>query len=126
MIRTRIHTWLLLFALIDYGTYALVVGLHRSFSFYVIGGIYAWLAAVGAATGKWWSKPLVWSLGSMLLFEWLVYALINFRTGEFHPGSVTDFGLAVLPGLVLASVIGYCCYVVNFYVVPRPPSKRSR
>ena len=80
------------------------------------------LAAIGVATRKPWSKPLVWTMGVLIVAEWLVYTLMAYRRGVFQPGSWVEFCIALAPGVSMASVSGYCCYVVDAYVVRHQPS----
>jgi hypothetical protein len=126
MIRARIHILILLFVLIDYGVYSVAVGFRHMSWFYGIGGIYSLAAAGGVAAGKRWCKPLVWSLGVLVVLEWVGYTMVAYRSGPFHPGSIIEFCVALLPGLALTCVVGYCCYVVDVYVVRgRPPSESN-
>jgi hypothetical protein len=122
--RARIHTLILWFILVDYGVYSVAAAFENMSAFLGIGGIFALLAAIGVATGKTWSKPLVWTMGILIVVEWLAYTLIAYRSGVFHPGSWVEFCIALVPGVAMASVAGYCCYVVDAYVVPHRPPPR--
>lgn len=61
-------------------------------------------------------------MGVLIVAEWLVYTLMAYRRGVFQPGSWVEFCIALSPGVAMASVAGYCCYVVDAYVVRRQPS----
>ena len=80
---------------------------------YAFGGIYSLLAAYGASTSKRWARPFIYSLGVLLILEWLIYTIAAYRSGAFHPGSVVELIIALIPGALLATLIGYCCYVVD-------------
>src|ERR1700736_2043150 len=115
--RARVHTLILWFILVDYGVYSVAVALEKMSGFFAIGGILALLAAIGAATRKIWSKPLVWTMGILIVVEWLAYTVMAYRGGVFHPGSWVEFCIALVPGIAMASVAGNCCYVVDAYVI---------
>lgn len=117
--RARIHTFILWFILVDYGVYSVALAFEKRSGFLGIGGIFALLAAIGVVTRKIWSKPLVWTIGTLIVVEWLVYTLKAYRGGVFHPGPWVEFCIALVPGIAMASVAGYCGYVVDAYVVRR-------
>jgi hypothetical protein len=122
--RARVHTLILWFILVDYGVYSVAVAFEKMSGFFAIGSIFTLLAAIGVATRKTWSKPLVWTMGVLIVVEWLAHTLMAYRGGVFHAGSWVEFCIALVPGIAMASVVGYCCYVVDAYVVRRRPPPR--
>jgi hypothetical protein len=96
-----------------YGLWSLFVAIRAGLWIYAFGGIYSLLAAYGASTSKRWARPFIYSLGVLLILEWLIYTIAAYRSGAFHPGSVVELIIALIPGALLATLIGYCCYVVD-------------
>jgi hypothetical protein len=71
-------------------------------------GLYASAAVYGVATRQRWGRPVVYSWGVLMIIESLGYTIEFLRSGSFL--------LALVPGLFLAAVIAYCCFVVSRYV----------
>ena len=74
-------------------------------------GLYASAAVYGVATRQRWARPVVYSWGVLMIIEWLGYTIQFLRSGYSF-----DHFLAFASGLLLAAVIGYCCFVASCYV----------
>jgi hypothetical protein len=74
-------------------------------------GLYASAAVYSVATKQRWARPVVYSWAVLTIVEWLGYTIEILRSGYLF----RDLSWAV-SGVLLAAVIGYCCFVVSRYV----------
>jgi hypothetical protein len=110
---SRTALTLVIVVLVSYGLWASSTAIVTGVWINGIGGVYSLIAAYGAATYKRWAKPFVYSLGLLLILEWLFYSIVAYRSGTFNPGSAAEFVIALIPGAMLATLVGFCCYIVS-------------
>ncbi len=115
--KARVHTLILVLLLAIYGVYSLSVAIQHEVWYYGFGGIFALIAGFLAATGKRWSRPFVWTLGLMIVLSWVLSIVEAYRSGVFHWTPSLELLITFLPGIALVALVGYCCYVVNTFVV---------
>jgi len=114
---SRVHVAILLMVLSAYATWSLWSSFGRGPRLQIFGGIFASAAVFGVVTRQRWARPVVYSLGVLMILEWLGYTIEALRSGyPFPDSSWLSVALAFVPGVVLAAAIGYCCFVVSRYV----------
>jgi hypothetical protein len=95
-----------------YGVYAAWIGVSQHSLTSALSGVLAFIACVGAALLKPWSRYLVYLLSAVLIGTWCYSLYTAASAGYFSLYTASQIFRQLAPGIFLAVLASFCAYAV--------------
>jgi hypothetical protein len=112
----RLHVAALILVLVSYGVWSISTAISGRMWDYIVGGLVALVAATGVILSQRWARAAIYILAALVTCGWLWYVWLAIRVGYFAHRRVLEGALALVPGVAMICVAGYCCFVASRYV----------